>query len=184
MAAPVCLLAPVTDFFPVSYPSLSIQQKYNNNVMNFDRSSEPITENLGNNRKTFFIFIDNFPQDLRSINFKDLFSSFWRANVTVETNVHEALSDNSETIIQPLKNVQSRPIYVEEFNSQEPSCGSFVEEDEEIDNSFCPFDGPLVIDLQVHEKSRKRKNSNKDKKSSSEISKSNQDLPTPTESAK
>ena len=46
--------------------------------MNSDRPSvqEPIAENLGNNHKVFSIFIDNLPEDLSNINFKDLFSSY------------------------------------------------------------------------------------------------------------
>ena len=36
-------------------------------------------------------------------------------NVAVETNVHEALSDNSKTVTQPLENAQSHLIHVGRF---------------------------------------------------------------------
>ena len=55
---------------------------------------------------------------------------------------------------------------------------------EEIDSILRPFDGPLELELQFHEKSERCKLSNRDKKSGSENSKSNYELPTSTDIAK
>ncbi|KAJ8453091.1 hypothetical protein Cgig2_014854 [Carnegiea gigantea] len=55
--------------------------------------------------------------------------------------------------------------------------------DEEIASSLRPFDGPLEIELQLHEKSERRKLSSDGKKSISKISKSSHNSPTPTEFA-
>ncbi|KAJ8421536.1 LOW QUALITY PROTEIN: hypothetical protein Cgig2_018446 [Carnegiea gigantea] len=77
------------------------------------------------------------------------------------------------TITQPLDNAPSCPIYVEKFVSQVPSCGSYMEDGEEIDSTLRPFDGPLELELQLHEKSKGCKPSNRGKKSGSKNIKSN-----------
>ena len=71
-----------------------------------------------------------------------------------------------------------------EGSPHEPSAGSSIEEDEETNGSISPFDCPPKMDLQVHEKSERRKASNNGKKSSSKIPKSNEDSPTLTKIAK
>lgn len=78
-----------------------------------------------------------------------------------------------------LENTQSRSIYVGKFTPlpHEPSYGPSMEEDEEIDSHFGIFDGPLEMDLQVHEKTQRCKASNEGKKSTNKIFTSNQDSP-------
>ncbi|KAJ8446128.1 hypothetical protein Cgig2_000925 [Carnegiea gigantea] len=63
------------------------------------------------------------------------------------------------------------------------SCGSSMDDDEEIDSSLRPFDSPLKMELQLHEKSERCKLSSKDKKSGSKISKSSHNSPTHTDIA-
>ncbi|KAJ8446338.1 hypothetical protein Cgig2_005869 [Carnegiea gigantea] len=83
------------------------------------------------------------------------------ANEVVEEDVRENLSDNSKTTSQPFNNVHSHPIYVGKFPSQVPSCGSSMEDDENIDSSLRTFDDRLEIELQLHEKSERCKVSSK-----------------------
>ncbi|KAJ8432650.1 hypothetical protein Cgig2_011816 [Carnegiea gigantea] len=64
------------------------------------------------------------------------------------------------------------------FPFQAISCGSSMEDDEEIYSSFRPFDDSLVMEFQFHEKSERCKLSNKDKKRRNKNSKSAQNLPT------
>ena len=90
----------------------------------------------------------------------------------MDKDVDEGLSDNSKTITQPLDNAHSRPIYVEKFTSQVPSCGYSMEDSEEIDSYLCPFHGPLDLELQLYEKSERCKLSSKDKKSGSKCNES------------
>ena len=40
------------------------------------------------------------------------------------------------------------------FSSKIPSCGSLIEDNEEIDSSLRPFDDSLTIKLQFHKKVR------------------------------
>ncbi|KAJ8430778.1 hypothetical protein Cgig2_027856 [Carnegiea gigantea] len=101
------------------------------------------------------------------------------ANEVVEEGVRVDLFDNSNPISQPLDNGLSRPIFVEEFPSQQlPSCRSSLEGDEEMDSSRRPFDGPLEMKLQHHEKCERSKLSSKDKKRNNKSPKSAQHLPT------
>ncbi|KAJ8431271.1 hypothetical protein Cgig2_011124 [Carnegiea gigantea] len=86
----------------------------------------------------------------------------------MEEDVHERLLDNSKTITHPLDNAHSRLIYVGKFTSQVPRCALSMDDGEEMDSALCPFDGPLKIEFQLHEKnkrctlSKKRKKSNND----------------------
>ncbi|KAJ8450428.1 hypothetical protein Cgig2_002113 [Carnegiea gigantea] len=96
------------------------------------------------------------------------------ANEVAEEAVYEGLSDNSKTITQPLDNALNRPIY----------CGSSMEDGEEIDSNLRTFDGPLELELQLHEKSERCKPSNRGKKSDNKNIKSNHKSPTPTKIAK
>ena len=64
--------------------------------------------------------------------------------------VHEGFSDDSKTITKPSDNAPSYLIYVEKFISQVPSCGSYMEDGEEIDSTLRPFDGSLELELQLH----------------------------------
>ncbi|KAJ8446435.1 hypothetical protein Cgig2_019328 [Carnegiea gigantea] len=69
-------------------------------------------------------------------------------NLEVAGNdVHEGLSDNSKIITQPLDGAHNRPIFVKKFPSQAPSCGSSMEDDEEINSSLRPFDNALEMDI-------------------------------------
>ena len=65
------------------------------------------------------------------------------ANEAMEDDVPKGLSDNSKTIAQPLDNAHGQLIYAGKFTSKVLNCGSFMEDDEEIDSSLHPFDGPL-----------------------------------------
>ena len=100
-------------------------------------------------------------------------------NEDVDKDVHEGLSDNSKTITEPLDNAQCRQIYVGKFTSEVLSCRSFMDDDEEIVSSLCPFNYPLEMELQPHEKNEPRKLSSKDKKSGSKISQSGHNSATP-----
>ena len=87
----------------------------------------------------------------------------------MEEDVHEDLLDNSKTISQLLNNKHNQLIYVGKFSSQAPSCGSSMEDDEEIDSSLRAFNDPLEMELQLHEKkeicklfSKSKKRGNKD----------------------
>lgn len=91
---------------------------------------------------------------------------------------------DSQTIVITLDNAPSRPIYAGKFISQVPSCGSYMEDGEKIDRTLRQFDGPLELELQLHEKSEKCKPSNRGKKSGSKNTKSNHKSPTPTEITK
>ncbi|KAJ8423074.1 hypothetical protein Cgig2_007577 [Carnegiea gigantea] len=104
-----------------------------------------------------------------------------RAKEAMEEDAHEDLSDNSKTISQPLDNAYNRQIYVGKFPSQAPRCGSSTEDDEEIDSSLRPFDNPLEMELQLHEKSERCKFSSKGKKRGNKNPKSAQNSPTPSE---
>ncbi|KAJ8441515.1 hypothetical protein Cgig2_026316 [Carnegiea gigantea] len=101
------------------------------------------------------------------------------AKEVVEEDVHEVPSDNTKTISQSLNNAHNRPIYI-----GKPSCGSSMEDDEEIDNSLCPFDDPLEMKLQLHEKNERCKLSSKGKKRGNKNPKAAQHSPTPTKIAK
>ncbi|KAJ8431926.1 hypothetical protein Cgig2_016359 [Carnegiea gigantea] len=69
------------------------------------------------------------------------------ADEVVDKDACEGLSDNSKTITQPLDNAQCRLIYVGKFTSQVPSCGSSMDDDDEIASSLRPFDGPLEMEF-------------------------------------
>ncbi|KAJ8432525.1 hypothetical protein Cgig2_030317 [Carnegiea gigantea] len=109
----------------------------------------------------------------------------WRsANEVMEEGVHEGLLDNSMTITQPLDNASSRLIYVGKFIPQVPSCGSSMEDGEEIDSTLRPFDGSLKLELQLYEKIESCKPSNRGKKSGCKNIKSNHESPNPVEIVK
>jgi len=57
-------------------------------------------------------------------------------------------------------------------------------DDEEIDNSLRPFDDPLEMGLQLHEKNKRCTFANKGKKRGNKNPKAAQNSPTPTEIAK
>ncbi|KAJ8440469.1 hypothetical protein Cgig2_013628 [Carnegiea gigantea] len=99
-------------------------------------------------------------------------------------DVHEGLLDNSKTITQPLDDAHNRPIFVGKFPSQAPSCGSSIEDDEEINSSLRLIDSALEMDIQLHEKREMTKHSNKGKNSGNRNSRSIHDSPTPPEIAK
>ena len=102
----------------------------------------------------------------------------------VGNDVHEGLSNNSKTITQPLDDAHNRPIFVGKFPSQAPSCGSSMEDDEEINSSLRPFDSTLEMDIQLHEKREMTKRFNKGKNSGNRNSRSMHDSLAPTEIAK
>ena len=102
----------------------------------------------------------------------------------VGNDVHEGLLDNSKTITQPLDDPHNCPIFIGKFPSQAPSCGSSMEDDEEINSSLRPFDSTLEIDIQLHEKREISKYSTKGKKCGNRNSRPIQKSPTPTEIAK
>ncbi|KAJ8446806.1 hypothetical protein Cgig2_016116 [Carnegiea gigantea] len=103
----------------------------------------------------------------------------------VGNDVHEGLSDNSKTITQPLHDAHNRPIFVGEFPYQAPSCGSSIEDGEEVTSaSLRPFDYTIEMDIQLQEKREMAKYSNKGKKSGNKNSRPIHNSPTPTEIAK
>ena len=56
----------------------------------------------------------------------------------------------------------NRPIFVRKFHPQVPSCGSSMEDDEEVNStSLHPFDRTLKMVIQLHEKKEMAKYSNK-----------------------
>ncbi|KAJ8442359.1 hypothetical protein Cgig2_018615 [Carnegiea gigantea] len=101
-----------------------------------------------------------------------------------ENDVHEGLSDNSKTITQALDDAHNHPIFVGKFPSQAPSCGSSMEDDEEINSSLRLFDSTLEMDIQLHEKREMTKRCNKGKNSGNRNSRSMHNSPAPTEIAK
>ncbi|KAJ8429233.1 hypothetical protein Cgig2_009389 [Carnegiea gigantea] len=68
-----------------------------------------------------------------------------------------------DIITQPLDNAYSRPIYIGKLISQVPSYGSSIKDDEKINSTSRAFDGPLEMEFQFYDKSKRRKLSNEGK---------------------
>ncbi|KAJ8423822.1 hypothetical protein Cgig2_017385 [Carnegiea gigantea] len=102
----------------------------------------------------------------------------------VGNDVYKGLSDNSQTITQPLDDAHNHLIFVGKFPSQTPSCGSSMEDDKETNSSLRPFDSALKMDIQHHEKREMTKHSNNDKNSGNRNLRSIHDSSIPTEIGK
>ncbi|KAJ8429669.1 LOW QUALITY PROTEIN: hypothetical protein Cgig2_010408 [Carnegiea gigantea] len=103
------------------------------------------------------------------------------ANEAVEEDVHEDLSNNSETISQSLDNAHSCPIYIGKLPSQAPSRGSLMEDAKKL-IAPCTF---LVMLLKWNFNFMKKvKDINFPARKGNKNSKLAQTLPMPTEITK
>ncbi|KAJ8423502.1 hypothetical protein Cgig2_023086 [Carnegiea gigantea] len=102
--------------------------------------------------------VKNIPNQDMSFPYKQALLSYPTGNeLEAQKGANEAMEEH----------VHDHLIYVGKLTSQVPSCGSSMEDNKEIDSSLHPFDDPLEMELQLHEKSEKCKFYNKAKRSGS-----------------
>ncbi|KAJ8433439.1 hypothetical protein Cgig2_030961 [Carnegiea gigantea] len=173
---------------------------------------EPIAKALASNSKVFPLFVDNLPEDLSIIGLKDLFSSFENVlDAYIPNKLGRKFGKKNGFVkfvditedMKAVKHVNGKiagdsPYILSSPNGNkleaQKCANEAVEENiheglsdnngEDIDSTLRPFDGPLELKLQLHEKSERCKLSNRSKKSGSKNLKSNHELPTPTEIVK